>query len=150
LAHFSIYLGSVIYTSSIPGSMAEFNVSLTIGTHGLPLYVLGYGIGPMSLAPLQELPVLLLGRNPVYMITLRLFVIFQIPLVTATNMSTVLVIRFLTGFFGSPALAIGGASMADISPKHQHPYALGIWALGAVAGPITGPVIGGLVAQAWR
>ncbi|KAJ7484680.1 major facilitator superfamily domain-containing protein [Mycena latifolia] len=134
---FSIYIGSAIYTSSIPGLMAEFNVSLTTGTLGLTLYVLAYGIGPMFLSPLQELPIL--GRNP-------------IPIVTATNMSTVLAMRFMTGFFGSPALATGGASMADIFPQSQFAYVLGIWALGAVAGPITGPVIGGFAAQAesWR
>jgi DHA1 family multidrug resistance protein-like MFS transporter len=42
--------------------------------------------------------------------------------------------------------------MADIFPQHQFAYVLGIWALGAVAGPITGPVIGGFAAQAesWR
>jgi DHA1 family multidrug resistance protein-like MFS transporter len=109
-----------------------------------------YGIGPMFLSPLQELPIL--GRNPVYMATLFLFVIFQIPIVTAKNMSTVLAMRFMTGFFGSPALATGGASMGDIFPQSQFAYVLGIWALGAVAGPITGPVIGGFAAQAkgWR
>jgi DHA1 family multidrug resistance protein-like MFS transporter len=86
------------------------------------------------------------------MATLFLFVIFQIPIVTATNMNTVLAMRFMTGFFGSPALATGGASMTDIFPPHQFAYVLGIWALGAVAGPITGPVIGGFAAQAksWR
>ncbi|KAJ7201607.1 major facilitator superfamily domain-containing protein [Mycena pura] len=147
---FSIYIASAIYTSSIPGLMAEFNVSLTIATLGLTLYVLGYGVGPMFLSPLQELP--LLGRNPVYIAGLFLFVIFQIPIVTATNISTVLAMRFLTGFCGSPALATGGASMTDIFPEHHHAYALGIWALGATAGPITGPVIGGFAAQAesWR
>ncbi|KAJ7833122.1 putative caffeine resistance protein [Mycena olivaceomarginata] len=147
---FSIYIGSAIYTSSIPGLMAEFNVSLVTATLGLTLYVLAYGIGPMFLSPLQELPIL--GRNPVYMATLFLFVIFQIPIVTAKNMSTVLAMRFMTGFFGSPALATGGASMADIFPQSQFAYVLGIWALGAVAGPITGPVIGGFAAQAkgWR
>ncbi|KAJ7232962.1 major facilitator superfamily domain-containing protein [Mycena haematopus] len=147
---FSIYIGSAIYTSSIPGLMSEFNVSLTTATLGLTLYVLAYGIGPMFLSPLQELPIL--GRNPVYMATLFLFVIFQIPIVTATNISTVLAMRFMTGFFGSPALATGGASMADIFPQSQFAYVLGIWALGAVAGPITGPVIGGFAAQAegWR
>ncbi|KAJ7217851.1 hypothetical protein GGX14DRAFT_438590 [Mycena pura] len=36
-----------------------------------------------------------------------LFVIFRIPIVTATNMSMVLAMRFMTGFFGSPALATG-------------------------------------------
>ncbi|KAJ7114080.1 major facilitator superfamily domain-containing protein [Mycena epipterygia] len=150
LLTFSVYIGSAIYTSSIPGLMEEFNVSLTMATLGLTLYVLAYGIGPMFLTPLQELP--LLGRNPVYMATLFLFVIFQIPLITAKNMNTVLAMRFMTGLFGSPALATGGASMADIYPSSQFPYVLGVWALGAVAGPITGPVIGGFAAQAesWR
>lgn len=42
--------------------------------------------------------------------------------------------------------------MTDIFPPHQYAYVLGVWALGAVAGPITGPVIGGFAAQAesWR
>ncbi|KAF7302366.1 Benomyl methotrexate resistance protein [Mycena chlorophos] len=126
---FSIYIGSAIYTSSIPGLMAEYDVSLTKATLGLTLYVLGYGIGPMFLSPLQELPIL--GRNPVYMAGLLLFVVFQIPIVTAKNMNTVLAMRFFTGFFGSPALATGGASMGDIFPR---------------------PVIGSFAAQAksWR
>ncbi|KAJ6465173.1 major facilitator superfamily domain-containing protein [Mycena vitilis] len=150
LLTFSVYIGSAIYTSSIPGLMAEFHVSLTMATLGLTLYVLGYGIGPMFLTPLQELPIL--GRNPVYIATLFLFVIFQIPLITAQNMNTVLAMRFLTGLVGSPALATGGASMGDIYPDTQFAYVLGVWALGAVFGPITGPVIGGFAAQAesWR
>ncbi|KAJ7627407.1 major facilitator superfamily domain-containing protein [Roridomyces roridus] len=147
---FSVYIGSAIYTSCIPGLMQEFDVSLVHATLGLTLYVLGYGIGPMFFTPLQELPVL--GRNPGYIVTLFLFVVCQIPLVTATNMNTVLAMRFLTGFFGSPALATGGASMGDIYPASQFPYVLGIWCLGATAGPILGPVIGGFAAQAesWR
>ncbi|KAK0239911.1 major facilitator superfamily domain-containing protein, partial [Armillaria nabsnona] len=150
LLTFSVYIGSAIYTPSIPGIMADFNVSLTKATLGLTLYVLAYGIGPMFLSPLQELPKL--GRNPVYMGTLFLFVIFQIPVATAQNISTILAFRFLTGLVGSPALATGGASMGDIYPLHQYAYVLGIWALGAVAGPITGPVVGGFAAQAngWR
>ncbi|KAJ7236417.1 major facilitator superfamily domain-containing protein [Mycena haematopus] len=150
LLTFSVYIGSAIYTSSIPGLMQEFQVSLTMATLGLSLYVLGYGIGPMFLTPLQELP--LLGRNPVYMATLFLFAVLQVPIITAKNIHTVLAMRFLTGLFGSPALATGGASMTDIFPTSQHPYVIGIWALGATAGPITGPVIGGFAAQAetWR
>jgi DHA1 family multidrug resistance protein-like MFS transporter len=67
----------------------------------------------MFLSPLQELPAL--GRNPVYMATLFLFVVFQIPIVTANNMNTVLAMRFMTGFFGSPALATGvSISFTDI------------------------------------
>ncbi|ESK95480.1 benomyl methotrexate resistance protein [Moniliophthora roreri MCA 2997] len=150
LLTFSVYIGSAIYTSSIPGLMSEFGIPQVIGSLGLTLYVLAYGIGPMFLTPLQELPSL--GRNPVYIFGLILFLLFNIPIAKATNMSTVLAFRFLTGFVGSPALATGGASMADIFEGHRLSYMIGIWSLGAVAGPILGPVIGGFAAQAkdWR
>ncbi|KAJ7785820.1 major facilitator superfamily domain-containing protein [Mycena metata] len=150
LLTFSVYIGSAIYTSSIPGLMVEFNISLVTATLGLTLYVLAYGIGPMFLTPLQELP--MLGRNPVYMITLFLWVVLQIPILTAKNFNTILAMRFLTGMFGSPALATGGSSMGDIYRPTHHPYALGIWSLAAVQGPILGPVIGGFAAQAksWK
>ena len=64
-----------------------------------------YGVGAMFLCPLQELPYL--GRNPVYIASLFIFVLFQLPIVLAKNFSTILAFRFLTGFFGSPALATG-------------------------------------------
>jgi MFS transporter, DHA1 family, multidrug resistance protein len=66
---------------------------------------LGYGVGPMFLTPLQELPAI--GRNPVYIGGLFIFVLFQLPIAVAKNFSTILAFRFLTGFFGSPALATG-------------------------------------------
>ncbi|KAE9400176.1 MFS general substrate transporter, partial [Gymnopus androsaceus JB14] len=142
LMTFTMYIGSAIYTPSIPGIMSDFNVTLVHATLGLTLYVLGYGIGPMFLSPMQELPVL--GRNIIYMASFFLFVIFQIPIITATNIQNDSCI--------SPALATGGASMGDIYPANQLAYVVGIWAIGAVGGPIAGPVIGGFAAQAkgWR
>lgn len=85
--------------------MEEFGVSQTKATLGLTLYVLAYGIGPMFLTPLQEMASL--GRNPVYVYGLAIFVLFNVPIITAPNFSTVLAFRFLTGFVGSPALATG-------------------------------------------
>lgn len=63
----------------------------------------------MILAPIQDMP--LVGRNPVYIIGLFLFVLFQVPVIFAKNIGTILVFRFFAGFVGSPALATGGASM---------------------------------------
>jgi DHA1 family multidrug resistance protein-like MFS transporter len=83
----------------------DFGVSEPKAALGLTLYILAYGIGPMILTPLQELPSL--GRNPVYIIGLAAFVLLNIPIVTAKNMSTILAFRFFTGFAASPALATG-------------------------------------------
>lgn len=105
--------------------MEEFDVGQVTAIAGLTLFVAAYGIGPMVLSPMQE--VAAWGRNPVYIIGLALFVIFQIPEILAKNMATVLVFRFLSGFVGSPALATGGASMGDIFPPQHLAVAIGAW-----------------------
>jgi len=45
LLTFAMYVGSAIYTPSIPGVVQEFGVSQTKAILGLSLYVLGYGMG---------------------------------------------------------------------------------------------------------
>ena len=55
--------------------------------------------------------------------------------------------RFLAGFFGSPALAIGGATMGDMFNPAQLAYAIGVWGCGAVCGPVLGPLLGGFAYQ---
>lgn len=122
LLTFAIYVGSAIYTPSIPGLMEEFGASQVLATAGLTLFVTFYGLGPMLLAPMQE--VASIGRNPVYIAGLLLFVIFQIPPLFANGMAVILVFRAAAGFVGSPALATGGASMGDIFPGEHYAIAL--------------------------
>ena len=55
--------------------------------------------------------------------------------------------RFLTGFIGSPVLATGGASIGDMYSPSKRAYAIGIWGIAAVCGPVLGPLIGGFAAQ---
>lgn len=147
---FAVYIGSAIYTAGIIDIVKSFNVSTVAATLGLTLFVAGYGLGPMIWAPLSELPQV--GRNPIYIITLFIFVVFQIPTALATNFGMLLAFRFLTGFFGSPALATGGASIGDMYEPRKRTYGLGIWGIGAVSGPTLGPLIGGFAAEAkgWR
>jgi len=114
---FAVYVGSAIYTSGIagpnPDSVTEqFDVSVTTELVGLTVFVLGYGVGPMLWAPISEFPQI--GRLPVYVGTLVVFVAVQFPAIYADNIHTLLAMRFLAGFFGAPALAIGGATMGDV------------------------------------
>lgn len=54
LLTFSVYVGSAIYTSSIPGVMQHFGVSQVVATLGLSVFVFAYGLGPALIAPAQE------------------------------------------------------------------------------------------------
>jgi len=67
---------------------------------------------------MSEMP--FFGRNPIYIGTLLAFVLLQLAVIYAKNFGMLLAFRFLTGFIGSPVLATGGASIADMyAPKKQ-------------------------------
>lgn len=69
--------------------MEVFNVSQTSALVGLTVFVAGYGVGPMILSPLSDIPQI--GRNSIYMSTLFLFVVVQFPTIYAPNFQTLLV-----------------------------------------------------------
>lgn len=146
----AVYMGSAIYTASIGGVMEEFDVSIEAASLGLSLYVLAYGTGPLLWSPLSEIPAI--GRNPPYIVTMGIFVILLIPSALVRNFGGLLVLRFLQGWFGSPCLATGGASLQDMYSLIKLPYVLCLWAMSAVCGPALGPMISGfsVAAENWR
>ncbi|KAF1837560.1 MFS general substrate transporter [Decorospora gaudefroyi] len=149
LLTFSVYIGSAIYTPGLRGVMQEFGVAQVPATLGLTLYVAGYGLGPLIWSPMSEIPQI--GRLWVYIGTLLIFVLLQLPTVFAVNIGMLFAFRFLTGFFGSPALATGGASIADMYRPKKQVYGLAVWGIGAVCGPVLGPLVGGfaVMARGW-
>jgi DHA1 family multidrug resistance protein-like MFS transporter len=74
----------------------------------------------MIWAPLSEVPPI--GRSPIYIVTLLIFVCFQLAVIYAKNLEMFLAFRFLTGFIGSPPLGTGGASLCDMwaTQKQEH------------------------------
>ncbi|OQO04671.1 hypothetical protein B0A48_09593 [Cryoendolithus antarcticus] len=146
----AVYMGSAIYAPSTEGVAEEFGVSITAASLGLALYVLAYGLGPLIFSPISELPVV--GRNPPYMITMGIYVALCVAAPLVQNFAGLLVIRFLQGFFGSPCLATGGASLGDMYSFIKLPYVLCLWAFAATCGPALGPLISGfsVMAEGWR
>ena len=147
---FVAYAASAIYTSSELGIMQKFNVSQTKAALGLSLYVLGYGTGPLLFSPMSEIPVI--GRNWPYIISFGLFVILAVPTALADSYASLMVLRFITGYMSSPALATGGASMGDLYTIIKLPYALTAWTAAAFCAPAFGPLLSGFAVmhEGWR
>ncbi|EDO15836.1 hypothetical protein Kpol_1057p25 [Vanderwaltozyma polyspora DSM 70294] len=144
------YMGSSIYTPGQEAVQKEFHVGHVAATLNLSIYVLGYGIGPIIFSPLSEFATL--GRQNIYIITLFCFCIFQIGAATVKNYGGMVVIRFISGIFCSPALATGGATVTDIMKPELVPVVLGLWAVGAIAAPVLAPLLGAAILEAkdWR
>ncbi|KAI3395963.1 hypothetical protein diail_602 [Diaporthe ilicicola] len=146
LLTFSVYVAAAIYSSAVTDFARAFGVSPAVSIYGLTLFVAGYGLGPMLLSPLSEVPAI--GRTSIYIVTLAIFVALQVPTALATNISTLLALRFLAGFAGSPCLATGAASIADMFIPTKGAYGIAFWGLFAICGPTLGPLIGGFVVEA--
>lgn len=78
----------------------------------------------MAFSPISETPSV--GKNNIYLPTLFLFIILQLPIVLSDNIVVILVFRFITGILASPTQALGGGSISDMwdARKLGYPMAL--------------------------
>ncbi|KAL6450057.1 CYHR Cycloheximide resistance protein [Candida maltosa Xu316] len=142
----SVYMASAIYTPGVDQIMDQFNINSTVATLPLTMFVIGYGIGPLFWSPLSENS--LIGRTPLYILTVFIFFILQIPTALSNHISGLSVLRLISGFFAAPGLSTGAASYGDFVAIHYYSIAIGIWSIFAVAGPSIGPLIGAAVINA--
>ena len=147
---FAVYASSAIYVSSELGVMAHFGVQAFKASLGLALFVLGYGIGPLIFSPMSEIPII--GRNVPYIVTFGLFVILSVPTALVNDLGGLLFLRFLQGFFGSPCLATGPATMQDMYSMLYVPIAVAFWVSAGFSAPALGPLLSGfaVAAKGWR
>lgn len=147
---FVVYMSAAIFSAAAGEFTHHFGTTHTVSSLGLALYVLGYGMGPMIWSPMSEIPSI--GRNPPYVASITIFLVISVPTALVDNPPGFLVLRFLQGFFGSPGLATGGPSLADVTGPMSLPYGLYAWAICSIAGPALGPTISGFSApvMGWR
>jgi DHA1 family multidrug resistance protein-like MFS transporter len=145
-----VYTSSAIYVPSEQGIMEHFGVGDFKASMGLALFVLGYGIGPLIFSPMSEIPII--GRNAPYVGTFALFVILSVPTALVDNLGGLLFLRFLQGFFGSPCLATGPATMQDIYSLLYLPIAVAFYVSAGFSAPSLGPLLSGfaVMAKGWR
>jgi DHA1 family multidrug resistance protein-like MFS transporter len=107
------------------------------------------GVGPLVFSPISE--VAEIGRNPPYILSFTLFVIVSSLIWVLDDFPAIIIFRFLQGFFGSPCLTTGGATLQDMFGKRSAPIAYIFWVLGFNCGPALGPLIATFaVHEDWR
>ncbi|KAJ5706566.1 hypothetical protein N7488_006367 [Penicillium malachiteum] len=135
-------------SSGATGIQEAFGVSEEVTTLALSLYVLGYAIGPVLLAPLSEY----FGRQPVYVVSWFLLFIFQLPLALAPNIGTILVCRFIAGCAGGAPLTNTGGSISDLWERNVSGGPMAIYGLSSTFGPPMALVMSGYIGLdlGWR
>jgi MFS family permease len=94
----------------------------------------------------------LYGRQIVFAVSFGAFTVFNAGTAGSQNITTLLVLRFLAGSFGSSPLTNAGGQIADIFTAAERGTAMGLFALAPFLGPTIGPIAGGFLSESkgWR
>ncbi|KAF5313706.1 hypothetical protein D9611_010230 [Ephemerocybe angulata] len=112
------------------------------------VFLLGYTVGPLFLAPLSEL----YGRSIVLQLSNLFYLAWNIGCGFAQNKNQLIAFRFLAGLGGSAPLAVGGGVVGDVWRPEERGKAIAIYSLAPLLGPVLGPLCGSWIAEksTWR
>lgn len=144
IATLSVALASSAYSGAIDSLQAQFHPPKEIIlTLGVSLFVLGFAFGPLFWAPFSEV----IGRRTLFIFTYAAFTMWQAVSIASPNIASLLVFRFLAGFFGSSPLVNTGGTLADMFGAKQRGLAMAIFASAPFLGPALGPITGGFLGE---
>ncbi|KAK5260611.1 Synaptic vesicle transporter SVOP [Exophiala xenobiotica] len=145
---FVVAFNSAVITADLEGVSETFNVSLEVSLLTITMFVIGFGVGPLVFAPASEL----FGRKPVYILTIAVAVIFEIPCAVAQNIGTLLVCRLIDGIAFSAPMTLVGGTLADLWRNEERGVPMAVFSAAPFIGPAIGPLAGGFLGDAagWR
>lgn len=126
----------------------QFGASSQLVIADTSLFVLAFAIGPAVWAPLSEL----YGRQVIYFITYGLTTLFAGVTIASPNIATLLVLRFLSGAFGSSAISNAGGVVSDMYTARDR----GLATIAFIGAPFLGPSLGPIacdflaVSKGWK
>lgn len=138
------------FNDCFPSVLFDIKLIKILGFVIIAVFLIGLGMGSMLTAPLSEL----FGRNPLYIVCLTCFMLFDMGAGLAQNVGQRSVCRGLAGLFGSAPLVCAAASLVDLWSIIERVYAFPYFAILAFLGPLFGPLPGNFINQApsvsWR
>ena len=131
-------MGSTIatstYSSGTRGIAQDFSIDSDVASLGTSLILVGFGTGPLLWAPLSEL----YGRKLPTVVPYFIATCFIFATASGKDVQTLMIARFMAGFFGSAPLAITGGVLADLFTIEHRAIALTGYALAVIGGPALG------------
>jgi DHA2 family multidrug resistance protein len=92
------------------------------------------------------------GRKPLYVGCIIGFTIASMLCGAAQSLGQIVGFRLLQGMFSAALVPLSQATLLDICPHERRGFAMAIWGMGVMIGPIMGPTLGGYLTEQydWR
>ncbi len=92
------------------------------------------------------------GRKLLYVTCIVGFTIASMLCGAAQSLEQIVLFRLLQGMFSAALVPLSQSTLLDIYPHEQRGFAMAIWGVGVMIGPIMGPTLGGYLTELynWR
>ncbi|KAI9748644.1 MAG: putative DNA helicase ino80, partial [Chaenotheca gracillima] len=146
-------LSSFIYYPAIQTLAGDLRVSIEKINLGITTYMVVSGVTPAFVGDLADQ----IGRRPVYLTTLGIYLLANVGLALQSNYAALLVLRALQSAGSSGTIAIAYGVISDVATPAERGSYVGAFQIGAMStspnvAPSFGPVIGAVLADlaGWR
>ncbi|MEA2990235.1 MAG: transporter, family, multidrug resistance protein, partial [Alphaproteobacteria bacterium] len=92
------------------------------------------------------------GQRDFFVASLIGFTVASMLCGIAESLPQMVIFRVLQGMFGAALVPLSQATMLDLYPPEQRGWAMAVWGMGIMVGPILGPTLGSYLTDAynWR
>ena len=92
------------------------------------------------------------GRKFIFVVSIGGFTISSLLCASATTLEELVLYRVLQGILSAPILPLSQAIMLDTYPRERHSFAMTIWSIAMILGPVLGPSVGAYLTEiySWR
>jgi DHA2 family multidrug resistance protein len=141
-------LDTTIVNVALPYMMGELSASRDQITWVLTSYIIAAAI---MTAPVGWLAARF-GKKNLIITCIAGFTIASILCGASQNLTQIVIFRLVQGMFGAALGPLSQAIMLDMYPPQKRGNVMAIWGMGIMLGPILGPMVGGVLTDAynWR
>jgi DHA1 family bicyclomycin/chloramphenicol resistance-like MFS transporter len=137
-----------VLVPSLPGMAEYFNAPKASVQLTLSLYLVGMAISQLILGPMADW----LGRRPVLLGALVLYVVSSIAAFLAPNVELLIIARIVQSFGATAGIALGRTMIRDTFATDRAASVIGYVTMGMVVAPMIAPSVGALLDDTlgWR
>lgn len=139
----------IIDTSIVNVSLDHIRGSLSAGIEESTWAINSYLVANAIVIPMSGWLSRLFGRKNYQIGSIVLFTISSFLCGSAWSLPSLIFFRVLQGMAGGGLVPVSQSILLEAFPPKQHGVAMAIFGIGAMVGPILGPIMGGWITDNW-
>jgi len=139
----------VLDTSVANVALPHIQGTFAAGTDEITWVITSYLVANAIVLPITGWMANFFGRKRLYLTCLAIFTLASFASGIAPSLWFLILMRVIQGLAGGAMVPMSQAITLDAFPPEEHGYGAALYGMGAICGPIAGPLLGGWLTENW-